>query len=123
MRVISALFILMVFTMPVKAASLDDYVWKNRVLLVFNDAPLRKQSAIISDAQNGFKERDFVIINAGSDDADYARFNIDADAFTVILIGKDGGVKARWDAPVQANDVFSIVDAMPMRQREMREHQ
>ncbi|MCX7554336.1 DUF4174 domain-containing protein [Marinicella sp. S1101] len=37
----------------------------------------------------------------------------------VILIGKDGGVKSRFSA-LQLNDIFSEIDAMPMRQAEMR---
>jgi hypothetical protein len=38
----------------------------------------------------------------------------------VALIGKDGGVKARWDNAVSNEDLFAIIDAMPMRQSEMR---
>ncbi|MEM1086768.1 MAG: DUF4174 domain-containing protein [Pseudomonadota bacterium] len=38
----------------------------------------------------------------------------------VSLVGKDGGVKKKWPAAVRAEAVFDAVDAMPMRQREMR---
>lgn len=37
------------------------------------------------------------------------------------LVGKDGAVKERWEAPMEPADVFSLIDAMPMRQREARE--
>ena len=37
---------------------------------------------------------------------------------TVILIGKDGGEKGRWSQLVDPDEVFALIDAMPMRQRE-----
>ena len=37
------------------------------------------------------------------------------------LVGKDGGVKARWSEIVEPDAVFDLVDAMPMRIREVRE--
>jgi hypothetical protein len=39
----------------------------------------------------------------------------------VILVGKDGTEKRRNAAPVTARSIFDTIDAMPMRQREMRE--
>jgi peroxiredoxin len=42
--------------------------------------------------------------------------------FSVVLIGKDGEVKSVWQAAedaVSADDIFTIIDSMPMRQREM----
>lgn len=41
--------------------------------------------------------------------------------FHVSLIGKDGHLKNRWNAPVAPEEVFSLIDAMPMRQNEMRD--
>ncbi|MCS4120976.1 hypothetical protein GGP45_001318 [Salinibacter ruber] len=43
------------------------------------------------------------------------------DAFRVVLVGKDGTEKRREAEPVSARSVFDTIDAMPMRQREMRE--
>jgi len=42
-------------------------------------------------------------------------------AFASILVGKDGGVKLRSNAPVSAERLSNVIDAMPMRRREMRE--
>ena len=42
--------------------------------------------------------------------------------FEILLVGKDGGVKLRSPAPVSTRDLFALIDAMPMRQREMREN-
>ncbi|MEM9288183.1 MAG: DUF4174 domain-containing protein [Pseudomonadota bacterium] len=38
----------------------------------------------------------------------------------VILVGLDGGVKQRWNRIVTEEDVFGLIDTMPMRQREMK---
>lgn len=48
-----------------------------------------------------------------------AGFRVRAEEFCVVLVGKDGGVKLREAAPVEADRVFALVDSMPMRQREM----
>jgi len=37
-----------------------------------------------------------------------------------ILIGKDGGIKRRWTGLLNVDDLFQTIDAMPMRQYEMR---
>jgi hypothetical protein len=43
--------------------------------------------------------------------------------FTLILFGKDGTVKLRSNKPVPARDLFDLIDAMPMRQAELRQRQ
>ena len=43
-----------------------------------------------------------------------------ADRFETVLIGKDTGVKKRWDAFPLQQDIFNIIDAMPMRRYEMK---
>ena len=48
------------------------------------------------------------------------QLDLNEDVFSVILIGKDGGVKLRSAEPVSAEAIFGLIDGMPMRQREMR---
>jgi uncharacterized protein (DUF2336 family) len=43
------------------------------------------------------------------------------NTFAVLLVGKDGGVKLRRGEPVPPEHLFQLIDAMPMRRREMRE--
>lgn len=45
-------------------------------------------------------------------------YQIDTD-FSVLLIGKDGGVKRRSNEVLNAWEFFDQIDTMPMRQREM----
>lgn len=48
------------------------------------------------------------------------RFHIDSNTFAVVLIGKDGGEKLRSKQPIPWDTLESTIDAMPMRQTEMR---
>jgi hypothetical protein len=40
--------------------------------------------------------------------------------FAVLLVGKDGGVKFRSERPVRAEELFALIDTMPMRREEMK---
>ena len=45
----------------------------------------------------------------------------EAEAFQVELLGKDGGLKARWDNLVGVSELWAKIDAMPARRRQLRE--
>jgi hypothetical protein len=45
---------------------------------------------------------------------------VEDGAFAAVLVGRDGGEKLRSAEPVPAEKLFDLIDAMPMRQREMR---
>ena len=57
----------------------------------------------------------------GSDESAAARsrFRVEDGAFAAVLVGRDGGEKFRSSEPVPAEKLFGLIDAMPMRQREM----
>ena len=121
-------------------ALMADYQWQNRVLLVFapvaEHGALAEQSANLSGMEADLRARDLVVwqlvdqepavVNgAASPDLTsqlfYDHFSIEDGEFTVILLGKDGTEKLKQTQPVTANGLFSLIDAMPMRQREMRQ--
>ncbi len=85
------------------------------------------RSDIFAALQDGNEERDLLIVQVLGDDPIEAaqslreRYSVEPGAFAVLLIGKDGGPKNRFDEPVTASEVFGLIDAMPMRIREMRE--
>jgi hypothetical protein len=58
-------------------------------------------------------------------DAEAARrhFHVNPGDFAVILIGKDGGSKLRSDKPLTMEKLNETIDAMPMRQDEMKSKQ
>jgi len=47
------------------------------------------------------------------------RFAIPPNAFSLILIGKDGGIKLKRKDQVDLAEVFELIDSMPMRRNEM----
>lgn len=73
------------------------------------DDAYRTQAALLLPAWSGLIERDFVV-----------QTRLSAKSFSVVLIGKDGGEKLRRTAVVAPEELFALVDAMPMRRAEMR---
>ncbi|MGF1543870.1 MAG: DUF4174 domain-containing protein [Parvularculaceae bacterium] len=125
---------------PARADDLIELQWRRRIVLVFAPTPedtrLIDQRAIFRNALAGFEERDAVgfelsdgVVRSMPDrsPSGFAPAGVRrvararARGFEVVLVGKDGGVKRRWDAPVPAAAVFAAIDAMPMRQREIAE--
>ena len=49
-----------------------------------------------------------------------SRWNIQNDFTGLLLIGKDGGVKLKQDFIVAPQEIFDLIDGMPMRRAEMR---
>jgi hypothetical protein len=49
------------------------------------------------------------------------RFRVSSGRFTVILMGKDGGVKMVRQDQAEIQEFLDLIDTMPMRQQEMRE--
>ncbi len=115
------------------------YRWQNRVVLVVDQcldtARLRQQRQWLEQEPAGCAERDLIVAYLAPDATDttdgrtipvadaaqlQAALVVPAGQFQVLLIGKDGGVKHRWDAPIAAGDLFGAIDAMPMRQQELQ---
>jgi hypothetical protein len=108
-----------------------------RVLLIFaasrRDARVEEQLAAIREKAAEAADRDLVTIavtetgDAGTGirltdaAAVRRRFGVKAGEFRVILVGKDGGEKLRSERPIAFERLRATIDAMPMRQEEMRE--
>jgi hypothetical protein len=109
------------------ASSLDKYQWKNRLLVVVapeGNAAAKAQRVIFEAAAKGMSERQIVLSEA-LDDSERSReirsrLSADGKHFRVFLIGKDGHSAASSDKPFSADELFARVDAMPMRQDDMR---
>ncbi|WP_237068222.1 DUF4174 domain-containing protein [Microbulbifer guangxiensis] len=113
--------------------NLDSLQWKNRILIV--RAPVAGSDAekTLRAAATEISERHLVwfLITAEGMTSNYTgaiaggfremllqRYFTDG-ATNVVLIGKDGGVKAR-EASLDLEAIFKRIDSMPMRQEEMR---
>ncbi|MDZ7692530.1 MAG: DUF4174 domain-containing protein [Balneolaceae bacterium] len=121
------------------AFDLDDYQWKNRLLLIFaeteSENSYKNQLNEFQDQQAGFDDRNLKVFHLFKNDQSFGdeksisnsktielfdRFEVLDHAFVVILIGKDGTEKLRTKSVLNTDKLFSVVDAMPMRQQEMR---
>ena len=118
---------------------LEQYQWKNRLILLFgsmSESSVEKQITELEKDPEGITDRDLLIFHINKEEVRFIlkssnpslsasqlrnRYNIDKNEFRYILIGKDGGVKLNKKEYVPNKDLFSVIDAMPMRQREMRE--
>jgi hypothetical protein len=57
----------------------------------------------------------------GADERELVVRERDASAFLVELVGKDGGLQARWDNLVGVTELWARIDSTPARRRELRE--
>jgi len=93
---------------------------------------LRRQRSLFDGHLAELKERDVVLVYIPLLN-DYEsvtpsawtglrrQFQVDDRKFTVVLLGKDGGEKFRSQVPVTIEKLDALIDAMPMRQQEMRD--
>ncbi len=108
-----------------EASPLDTYRWKSRPVIVFGSqesGAFRQQIAIFNRASAGLRERDIVLIPVPERGREDLRrvYSVAPGDFQVLLVGKDGGVKFRSRNVVSPQEIFRLVDAMPMRRDEMR---
>ena len=113
---------------------------EHRLFLIFVPSPRDEdfvcQDGLLKGSESGFAERDLLRGNffgdgTGSFDGEILpsgeavmmreRFGVDIASFAGLLVGKDGTVKHRFEQPVEPGELYRLVDAMPMRRREMRE--
>ena len=131
--------------MPVTLETMQDH---DRPLLVFaptdRDRDFLKQIHLFAVASDEMHRRDVILVplNAKSEAKSWGvilnaldrgkmstetaastrrRFHIPVHSFTVLLLGKDGGVKLRSHTPITTETLIHTIDSMPMRQQEMRE--
>lgn len=118
---------------------LRQYRWQNRLLFVFapTDAEpsFRALRESITLRVPEIEDRDLVVFEVVEDGPSTVdgetldpapaqqlreNFRIPSRAFSVILVGKDGGVKLVRQDRTSLDEIFALIDSMPMRQQEMR---
>jgi hypothetical protein len=119
---------------------LSRFKWQNRLLMLFapdSNHPLFVDlQREISSRPLEVRDRDLVIfeiLESGSSrmNADEIgpqtaaslreQFSIPQEVFAVVLVGKDGGIKLRRNDFVSLQEIFDLIDSMPMRRQEMRQ--
>ncbi len=127
--------------MNLNGQDLKKHQWENRIVIVkTSDIKSNKQEEQLKEFRNSFEElmdRKIIVYKINGDDfvlIDYKNSTLNTSGktskklsetilnenenFEVILIGLDGGVKLQQTEIVLKEDLFSIVDAMPMRRNE-----
>ena len=135
------LFSLAIFlpSVNMQAQILPEHRWENRLLLVFSeddqDSQYLEQMEILQSDEAGLEERRLLIyiiqpsrykLASGSgewtdSDKMYRKFKKFESDFEISLIGLDGYTKLLKDKVLSLQELFSVIDAMPMRQREIME--
>ena len=117
---LTLLAILSFFAMANAAAQF----WGKRQVLIFGEPQSRlvtEQLALLKKERSGVEERDIKISLVTKEMKEHQKYQVaPSDSFTLILVGKDGRGKFRSTQITTAQELFRIIDAMPMRQSEMR---
>ena len=105
--------------------------WQKRILLVAaptaTQADFQRQKALLAANQAQLADRDMLVLDVLYDQLPAAdrqflaqKIGLPPAGFVVVLIGKDGGVKAKSTHPMAPATLFATVDGMPMRRAEMQ---
>lgn len=121
---------MLLFSMLQAAGPLEGYKWKNRLIIIACEDTTSKtyQKQLKQFARTGAEvlDRDLKILTLTKDfDESDQRFLEEKyhlnSFYTLILIGKDGGMKLCENDYVEPEKVFDLIDSMPMRKAEMRD--
>ncbi len=123
--------------------NLKDHTWENRILIVkTHDAQSSKYQKQLKEFDNsvkGLNDRKLIVYqiigsrymlkdygNSNQEETGELSSNLtkeilnEAYDFEIILIGLDGGVKLQKTEVVLKEELFSIIDSMPMRKSELK---
>lgn len=139
-RVLPLLFLILVIH-SMDAQDLSKYQWEHRILLVnfdeFDQQDYHEQIRELKANHTGLLERKLVVYQIRHD---RFKFGLDEESewqkissdkfqkikkntktnFSITLIGLDGGIKEQRSTVFETKELFEIIDAMPMRMRELR---
>ena len=120
--------------------NLDYFEWKNRLILIDSPDSCEHEISKLNNAADEINDRDilwFVLCDTSDTTILESSYSQKANKFAptlidqirkyyfttndteVVLVGKDGGTKYR-SKKLSLKEIFDRVDAMPMRQDEMR---
>ena len=119
------------------AQDLSEKQWKNRLVLLLSEnlsnKQLVKQLADFKEEKEQLEERKiltYIVLPEKyktmygkawrANTSLYAHYKKSNSAFELVLIGLDGGIKARKSEYLKSESLYAIIDAMPMRRTELR---
>lgn len=137
---ITLIFIILAFAplIPLQAQDLSEHRWKDRLVLLLSDdlanPELRKQQQVLKGLKQELGDRKIVVytvtpqflytglkeVKKNRNNTIYEKYKKGEAAFQVVLLGLDGGVKLRENRVVKPEELFGLIDRMPMRRAELR---
>ena len=132
MKNIILILLLIIFpVMLINSSPLDKYLWKNRVVVTFSPSKNNTERNFFLNSINrnlcNFNSRNIIhidfIFNEKNQEIEifesyFENLSLSTSEFRLILIGKDGGIKLN-SRKIFLEEIFSLIDTMPMRQEEM----
>ena len=95
-----------------------------RKLLIFGsdvqEQLVQDQLSMLNKETIGLQDRAIKIMLIKKDNLLHKKYAVKEGIFMVVLIGKDGSEKFRTVELLLPQKLFAIIDAMPMRQAEMK---
>ena len=138
MKIIALILMTTSLMSDIYSQNLEEYQWQKRIFLVISDHEKNNhfvnQIKELNSNKIGLKERKLLIIsvlpdqykigltngNWQSSNKLYKKYKAKGISFKVILIGLDGTIKSEKNDLMSNQELFSLIDKMPMRQREIR---
>lgn len=111
---------------PAGDSDLNEFLWINRVIVVFADNPadprFTEQMDLLRAGMDLMADRDVVILTDTDPSArSSVRTKLRPRGFSMVLIGKDGGIKLRKPRPWTVREITRSIDKFPDRVREVEE--
>lgn len=128
--------------LKMNAQNLDKHQWKNRILIIQtaaeSTAKYQEQVIEFSNLKTEFIERKLIVYHlidnkykvvnfqkAANDDevlkAVTNKIFNQKEPFKIILIGLDGGIKLEKKELLKKEELFQLIDSMPMRRYELKD--
>ncbi len=134
MSVLILFFIISLFESDLEEITLENLKWKNRIVILFDDQANNKIFDF-EHLEEDFKERKLVYFIVGENfqsnsnflfSSEYqkvlkSQYQIRSSRKSWVLIGLDGGAKVKKEGELDWEFILRTIDAMPMRQSEIRD--
>ena len=106
------------------AQDLQQLRGKARPVIILSDSRddprVAKQISALDHVKPEIDERNISVLSESDrHGALHKSLGVARRGFAVVLVGKDGQVKKIWRDPVNPKQIFTVIDRMPMRQKEM----
>jgi hypothetical protein len=128
------ILILLLISFPVMVIHsnpLKKYIWKNRVIVTFSPNKNNTDRSHFLNSINKnlceYNSRNVIhidlLFNENNKEIEkfksfFEKLSLSPSEFRLILFGKDGGIKLN-SRKTSLEEIFSLIDTMPMRQEEM----